>query len=167
MVPKNNPANFQNHGLLYPLNLAGNGMIFYCPGMDNKSLTSGNELLQSSYYQPLLTVHNNNSVRSVYCFNPWTDGTYRLFPKSTSFNGGSRVMMNEFFANNMNNPNDPLDPTQVAHDRIKLLGVVFSDFSVQTIKITPKMWADAWVGPGANLGNPQLTNTLADIEAAH
>ena len=173
-VSKGNTANYQNIGLLYPLNYAGDGTIFYCPGMDTKPLSAAGGQLQSQYYLPLLSVHDNNSIRSVYCFNPRAgqisasdSKSYRLYPKSTDFRGGSKVLFNEFFVNNQTAATSALDPTVVAHDRIKLLDVAYSDYSVQAIKITPKMWSDAWAGPGNNLSYPQLGTVLTDLEAAH
>lgn len=167
LLTKKSTANYQNHGFLYPLNYAGSGGIYYCPGMDSKPLTPGNDILQASYYQPLLSVHTSSSVRSVYTFNPWATNGYRMFQKTTTFRGGSRVLMQEFLVNNQASATSPLDPTQVAHDRIKLLDVAYSDNSVQAIKITAQMWKDAWVGPGNNLSYPQYAALLTDIEAAH
>jgi prepilin-type N-terminal cleavage/methylation domain-containing protein len=161
-VSKQSTAGYQSHGLLYPLNYAGNGQIYYCPGMDNKSGASN--MLQSQYYKPLLTV-NGGSIRSVYCFNPWTDGTDRIYQKSTTFKG-EHVLMQEFLVNNQPATTSPLDPATVAHDRIKLMNVAFSDYSVRTIKITPQLWAAAWAGPGNNLGNPGLSNELVTLEQA-
>ncbi len=175
LVSKGSTANYQNIGLLYPLNYAGDGSVFYCPGMDTKPLSATGGQLQSQYYLPLLSVHDNNSIRSVYCFNPWAGQNnpgdagnyYRLYPKSTDFKGGSKVLFNEFFVNNQPAASSPLDPAVVAHDRIKLLDVAYSDYSVQAIKITPKMWSDAWAGPGNNLTYPQLGTVLTDLEGAH
>ena len=174
LVSKGSTANYQNIGLLYPLNYAGDGTIFYCPGMDTKPLSTAGGQLQSQYYTPLLSVHDSSSIRSVYCFNPWAGQTiagdskyYRLYAKSTDFKGGSKVLFNEFFVNNQLASTSPLDPAVVAHDRIKLLDVAYSDYSVQAIKITPKMWSDAWAGPGNNLSYPQLGTVLTDLEGAH
>jgi len=174
LVTKGSTANYQNIGLLYPLNYAGDGSIYYCPGMDTKPLSTAGGQLQSQYYAPLLSVHDSSSIRSVYCFNPWAgqvnagdSKNYRLYPKSTDFKGGSKVLFNEFFVNNQPAASSPLDPAVVAHDRIKLLDVAYSDYSVQAIKITPKMWSDAWAGPGNNLTYPQLGTVLTDLEGAH
>jgi hypothetical protein len=61
---------------------------------------------------------------------------------------------------------------QMAHDRYRMLDVGYSDFSVQSIKITGQMMSDAW--SAGNLGWGAADNTpntlgalLLDIEAAH
>ena len=158
-TPTQTTAGYQSHGLLYPLNYAGSGKIYYCPGMDSKAVTNN---LMSTTYMPLLTL-SGGCVRSVYCFNPWTDGSYRIYQKSLQFKG-EHVLMQEFLVNNQPSATSPLDPTSVAHDRIKLMNVAFSDNSLRTIKITPAIWSAAWAGPGNNLGNPGLTNELTLLE---
>ncbi len=70
----NDPKNYyQGLGMLYPQNLAGNGRIFYCPGLNAKKSPIG-----SSMYEPLLTSstaqndsNNPGSVRCSYIYNPW------------------------------------------------------------------------------------------------
>ncbi len=176
LLTKTSTANYQNHGLLYPLNYAGSGAIFYCPGMDSAPGGANNLILQSAYYNPLLTVHGSGAVRSVYTFNPWgdknnpadTSNYYRKYPKSTSFKDGPKVLAMEYLVNSTGNANGPLDATSVAHARIKLMNVAYSDYSVKAIKITTQMWSDAaQLDSSGNLSFPTATNVLNDIDAAH
>jgi len=68
-----------------------------------------------------------------------------------------------------------IDPNVCAHDSERMLVVGYSDFSVQSIKITPQIMADSWeLTPSANLvwgvayNQPDtLGALLLDIEAAH
>jgi hypothetical protein len=175
-LTKASTANYQSHGLLYPLNYAGNGAIYYCPGMDSKSVGGTNLMLQMAYYAPLLSVHTSSAVRSVYCFNPWAGkvnpadpgNNYRMYPKSTSFVNGPKVVLMEYLVNSTGNANVPLDPATVAHERIKLLNVGYSDWSVQSIKITQRLWADAsQIDGSGNLSYPSMTNLMSDLDSAH
>jgi prepilin-type N-terminal cleavage/methylation domain-containing protein len=164
-VPLGSTANIQNLGYLYVLNYIGDGSIMYCPGYNAKPIASE---LAAQYYQPLLTT-TNGSVRSSYVWNPWampgSDGTYyRQYAKLTDFKA-VRILLHE---NLYGNPNTPIDPTTVAHDRSRILMVAYSDFSVRGIKITPQMWLDATrYTSGDNLNFPGYTNLLYDIEAGH
>jgi hypothetical protein len=61
----------------------------------------------------------------------------------------------------------PLDPNIVAHDRSRTMTVAFSDWSVQQIKITPKMWTIATIMSGTDYGlggTFGLTNLLTTME---
>jgi prepilin-type N-terminal cleavage/methylation domain-containing protein len=156
---------FQNLGYLYPTKLAGDAEVLYCPSYNAK-----NSLLGEMSYTPLLTSDAGGDVRSSYVWNPWAQnvgGTYfRLYPKVTDFLQ-VRTLLMEFLVNDTPSANSTLPPTEVAHDRSRTLTVLYSDFSVKSIKITPQLWADAFVGPGNNLYFPQCTNVLVDTEAAH
>src|SRR5262249_14449378 len=129
--------------------------------------------LQKSYYEPLLSTHINSSVRSVYCWNPIAINdqakgyAVRLFPKQSSFRGGSQVLMMEFFVNNTASATSPLDPAIVAHDRSKRNMSLTSDYSVKNVRVTNKMWSDAFAGPGNNLGYQQVSNLCYDISSSY
>ncbi len=158
-------ASFQNLGYLYATKFAGNAEILYCPSYNAK-----NSLLGEASYVPLLTSDAGGDVRSSYVWNPWAhdvNGTsFRLYPKVTDFLQ-VRTLLMEFLVNDTASASSLLPPAEVAHDRSRSLVVLYSDFSVKSIKITPKLWADAFVGMGNNLYFPQCTNVLIDIEAAH
>jgi prepilin-type N-terminal cleavage/methylation domain-containing protein len=156
---------FQNLGYLYPLGLAGDGKIFYCPSYGAKSDPDG-LYLSAAYYSPLLTTDANGVVRSSYIWNPWSLGVGRLYPRTTDFKA-PRVLLMENLINTGSLSTGPLDPRTVAHDRSRTLTVAFSDQAVQQIRITPKIWAYCWVGPGNNFycSSPNYGNFLREIEA--
>lgn len=172
-APIGSYTGYQNIGYLYPMKTAGNGSIFYCPSMNSKVLDANNIQLQAAYYMPLLSTHVNSSVRSVYCWNPIAGqgpnggSAFRLYQKQSSFKGGSKVLLMEFFVNNTPSPTGPLDPGIVAHDRSRRNVTLTTDYSVRSIKITTKMWSDAFAGPGNNLGFVQTSNVCADIQSAY
>ncbi len=143
---------YQNLGYLYPLGLAGDGTIFYCPAYNSKG--GSNSVLSAGFYSPLLTTGSDGNVRSSFCWNPWAapgdDGhSYRLYQKTSDFKS-SHILLNEFLVNNQPTSSSPLDPATVAHSRSRTLDVAFSDNAVQQIKITPVLWALCWVGAGNN-----------------
>ena len=47
---------WRNFGMLYPERLAGNGSMFYCPGLNGKGSVIG-----ADFYQPLLTTDGSGS----------------------------------------------------------------------------------------------------------
>ena len=59
-----------------------------------------------------------------------------------------------------------MNPATVAHDRSKIEVVLYSDQSVKALKISNKMWSDAYSSGGSALYYPALTNVLADFEEA-
>ena len=183
-VPTTITANqtFQNLGFLYPLKLAGDGGIFYCPSYN----ANPNSVLGAQEYSPLLTTDAANAtygsgggdVRSSYCWNCWaslTGSNIRLYQKLSDIKGGVKCMINEFFVpTGTSQANPVVDPNQMAHWRNRMLVVGYSDFSVQSIKVTDQMMSDAWEAPTVNLGwgatyttSPSLGALLLDIEAAH
>ncbi len=162
---------FQNLGYLYPLGLAGDGKIFYCPAYDSKG--GSISVLSGGYYSPLLTTGSDGTVRSSYCWNPWAapaaDGhSYRLYQKTSDFKS-SHILLNEFLINFQPTSSSPLDPLTVAHDRNRTLTVAFSDNAVQQVKITPILWALCWVGPGNNFyaSNPEYAAFYSTVEVQH
>jgi prepilin-type N-terminal cleavage/methylation domain-containing protein len=170
---------FQNLGYLYPLGLAGDGKIFYCPAYSAKNLPlGGEELTIENYEQPLpgssqgslLTTDNAGNVRSSYIWNPWSAGQGRLYPKTTDFKA-PRVLLMEYLINNNASTTGPLNPTTVAHDRSRTLTVAYSDQAVQQIRITPYMWTECNVGLVNNFycsssgAYPNYGNFLRAIEA--
>ena len=183
-VPKSITVNqaFQNLGFLYPLNYAGDGHIYFCPSYNAKPASP----LGSQFYSPLLTTSvaipsigaAGGDVRSSYCWNLWADsGTVggisnpRLYPKLSSFRGGTKCLLNEYFIPGGSAANPVVDPLQMAHDRSRSLVVAYTDFSVKSVKITPQMMKDAFTtgNLGWTAGNPPgtLGALLTDIEDAH
>jgi prepilin-type N-terminal cleavage/methylation domain-containing protein len=170
---------FQNLGFLYPLKLAGDGGIFYCPSYN----ANPNSVLGAQAYSPLLTTDGANAalgqgggnVRSSYCWNCWaglTGSNIRLYQKLSDIKGGVKCMINEFFVPGGTQTNPTVDPNQMAHWRYRMLVVGYSDFSVQSIKVTDQMMLDAWASPNLGWGttyntSPSLGALLQDIEAAH
>ena len=163
---------FQNLGYLYPMKLAGDGGVYFCPSYNAKP----NSPLGAQAYSPLLTTTTGGEVRSSYCWNCWaslTSPNIRRYQKLSDIKGGVKCLVNEFFMPGGTSPASAvLDPMQMAHDRYRMLVVGYSDFSVQSIKITGQMMSDAW--SAGNLGWGAADNTpdslgalLLDIEAAH
>jgi prepilin-type N-terminal cleavage/methylation domain-containing protein len=158
----------QNLGYVYTLSAAGDGADLYCPAYTAKNIVSD---LSAQFFQPLLTT-TNGVVRSSYVWNPWSeqrdgpDGNkyYRKYPKTTSFRD-AHVLLHENFWNSSGNKNAPMDPLTVAHDRSKMLTVVYSDFSARGIRITTQMWWDSTAS--GNLYFPQYATLLSDFDALH
>jgi hypothetical protein len=55
----------------------------------------------------------------------------------------------------------------VAHDRSKTMTVLFMDWSVRQIKITPTMWTKASMTTSGTLYNPALNSLLTEMEAQY
>ena len=163
---------WQNLGYLYPFGYAGDGTIYYCPALNGKTLPPQDLDLSMSTFSPLLTCvtmgNGNSEVLSPYVWNPIANisSNARLYPKQTDFRSVHLLLM-EFLVNNTGSSTGPLDPGNVAHDRSRTMTVAFSDFSVQQVKITPKMWAYASQTAGGNLYNPALSNVVTQIEYQH
>lgn len=167
---------FQNLGYLYPLGLAGDGKIFYCPAYETKNNPDGLDM-SAARNSPLLTCRSGTggatgaAVRSSYIWNPWSQGQGRLYPKTTDFKT-PRVLLNEYLLNDNADPKGPLNPRTVAHDRSRTLTVAFSDQAVQQIKITTKLWGYCCVGSPMNNfwcnttgAYPNYGNFLREMEA--
>ena len=163
---------FQNLGFLYPMNLAGDGGVYFCPSYNAKP----NSPLGAQVYSPLLTTTRSGDVRSSYCWNLWASLTRpnnpRLYQKTSDIKQGVKIMVNEFFMPGGTQANPTIDPMQMAHDRERMVVVGYSDFSVQSIKITSQMMSDAWSAGnldwGATYNTPDtLGALLLDLEAAH
>ena len=170
------PNTFQNLGFLYPANYVGDGTVYFCPAYNAKP----NSFLGAQEYSPLLTTDNANTyygtpagaVRSSYCWNLWANQAtpyVRLYQKLSDFKQ-VRCILNEFSIFAGTTP--VMDPNEFAHDRLRVVVVAYSDFSVKAIPLTPQMMADSLVpAPTSNLGWPpspgSLGALLTDIEAAH
>lgn len=160
---------WQNIGYLYPLGMAGDGSIFFCPVWNSKP-SNPLENLGASSYSPLLTADaSSGDVRSSYVWNPWASAAnnMRLYPKTSSFGPGPHILLNEWIQNPAQSPPGPIDPTEVAHSSSATLTVMFSDWSVRQIKISPQLWKDANIIPPNNVFNSTLTNMLHDMEAEY
>ena len=159
----------QNLGYCYGMNMLGDGTVFYCPAYDPKP-KSGD--LSMATYEPLLTSKDDGGghavVRSSYVWNPWAvpSTEKRRYPKITDFRGAVHIVLMEYLAHT-GATTIPLDPNIVAHDRSRTMTVAFSDWSVQQIKITPKMWTIATIMSGTDYGlggTFGLTNLLTTME---
>jgi prepilin-type N-terminal cleavage/methylation domain-containing protein len=156
----------QNLGYLWALNYLGDGTVMYCPAMNAKSMTTANQPLQMAAYSPLLTTGTDGNVRSIYCWNPWANATTsaRLYQKTTDFRG-VHIMSMEYLVGD--GVGTPLDPATVAHSRSATTTVLFSDYSVRQLKITPKMWTEAGQTAGGNLYAPAMDVLLTDMETQY
>jgi prepilin-type N-terminal cleavage/methylation domain-containing protein len=176
--PNKMSSYWQNLGYLYPLGMAGDGTVYYCPAYNSKGDASQLSM-SAEYYSPLLTCRAGTggatgaAVRSSYIWNPWSKGKGRLYPKITDFKS-PRCILHEYLINGNSSPKGPLDPRTVAHDRSRTLSVAFSDWSVQQVKITTALWGYCCVGsPDANFwcsasGTfPNYEKFLGTIEAQH
>jgi hypothetical protein len=75
----------------------------------------------------------------------------------------------EFLLNDATSSTGPLNPATVAHSRSRTLTVAYSDFAVQQVRISAKLWALCWVGPNANFycSSANYPTFLTTIEAQH
>jgi hypothetical protein len=93
----------------------------------------------------------------------------RKYQKYSNFGvGGAKVLSFEHLVNRNSSPADmTMDPTTVAHDRIKVEVVMYSDNSVKAVKIIPAIWAAAYSSGGQSIYYPSMTNLLTALDAAH
>ena len=87
---------FQNLGFLYPMSLAGDGGVYFCPSYN----ANPNSPLGAQDYSPLLTTDGEGDVRSSYCWNLWaslTGSNIRLYQKTSDLKQGVKIMVDEFF----------------------------------------------------------------------
>ena len=164
-------GSFDNLGFLFPMKLLGNGQTLFCPSY---AVKPGAGTYSMASYLPLLTPKATSwggAVYSSYSWNPWTNGaagSLRAFQKTSDFRGGSKVLAFEHLVNANATPTDmTMDPNSVAHDRIKIEVVMYSDYSVKAAKITPAIWAAAYSSGGSAIYYPQLATLLTVLEAAH
>jgi prepilin-type N-terminal cleavage/methylation domain-containing protein len=138
---------YQGLGMLYPQKLAGNGGIFFCPGLVAKKSPIG-----SIYYEPLLTSttsqndgNNPGSIRCSYIYNPWVnnpDGTSqadltRAFQKTAQIKGRKLFGMDFIDSNAWLAGGDVnVNGLDFSHSRSKGWNVVFSDTSVEFRRVT-------------------------------
>jgi len=143
----NDPKNYyQGLGMLYPQNLAGNGRIFYCPGLNAKKSPIG-----SSMYEPLLTSstaqndsNNPGSVRCSYIYNPWVrnpagsdnDALTRLYQKTSQISKRKLFGM-DFIDSAAWLPGGEVDVNGInfSHSRSRGWNVLFTDASVEFRKV--------------------------------
>jgi len=139
---------FQGIGMLYPQKLAGNGKIFFCPGLNSKKSAIG-----SMNYEPLLTTStaandNNNpgSLRTSFIYNPWVvnpDGSSnadltRRFQKTSQISGRKLFGM-DFIDSTAWLPGTGGDVNingqDFSHSRSKGWNVLFTDNSIEFKKV--------------------------------
>jgi prepilin-type N-terminal cleavage/methylation domain-containing protein len=168
-TPKLDPntvvGTYENYGYLFPMKAAGSGGIFFCPAYNAKNVST----YSATAYQPLLTPANfstGSSVNGSYIWNPWVDpNSLRLYQKSSDFKQ-TRVLSMEHLVNaNATAADTTMNPSTVAHDRFKQEVVLYSDYSVKAVKITPSIYSAAWAGGGTLLYG--MTNLLVNLEMAH
>ena len=143
--------------MLYPQKLAGNGRIFYCPGLNAK-----NSVIGSRYYEPLLTStmaqndgNNPGSVRYSYIYNPWVvnpagtgkEDLTRFYQKKSQVK--RKVFGMDFVDSEAWLPGGDvhINGGNFAHSRSKGWNVLFTDASVEFKKVNAKSrpftrWAD-------------------------
>ena len=156
---------YENYGHLFEMNVAGNGSIFFCPSYNAKKVS----LYSSTSYQPLLTPVNYpgyGNIQGSYVWNPWVGAnSIRLYQKSTEFNQVQVLAMEHLVNANATASDMTMNPTTVAHDRFQLEVVLYSDYSVKAVKITPAIYSAAWAGGGTLLYGQ--SNLLTQIGNAH
>ena len=156
---------YENYGYLFQMNVAGNGSIFFCPSYNAKKVS----LYSSTSYQPLLTPVNYpgyGNIQGSYVWNPWVGANnIRLYQKSTEFNQVQVLSMEHLVNANATAADMTMNPTTVAHDRFQLEVVLYSDYSVKAVKITPAIYSAAWAGGGTLLYGQ--SNLLTQIGNAH
>jgi prepilin-type N-terminal cleavage/methylation domain-containing protein len=165
--PTQNPSQtFENYGWLTYLKTAGDGSIYFCPSYNTKPPT----IYSAGDYQPLLTPLDDTggsyaNISGSYVWNPWVDGNnLRRFQKSSSFTQ-THVLSMEYLVNgNTTAAGQALNPATVAHDRLKVEVVVYSDYSAKAVKITPALYSAAWASGGLLYNQ---TNLLTDLDLAH
>jgi len=156
---------WRNFGMLYPQRMAGDGSMFYCPGLNAKNSQEG-----WLNYQPLLTTstsatdaNNPGSVRASYIYNPWVvdalNNNFNQTYRKTSDFKQRRVFGLDFMDTRAWGPKDAsgmptiaTEGTDFAHSRSMGWDLLFSDNSVsfahadyrveQTIKNDP-YWSSA------------------------
>jgi len=141
---------FDSLGFLYPQKYAGNGGIYYCPGLNSKRSAIG-----SAPYEPLLTTDDadtvsgsaGGNVRGSYIYNPWVvnpDGSnnntdhLRLMQK-TSQATARKVFGMDFVDGSSWIPGSggevDVNGVNFAHSRSKGWNVLFSDSSIEFKKV--------------------------------
>ena len=171
--------NWDNLGFLLPMKCMGNGQSFYCPSYATKPQSG---LYSMATYNPLITpvAYSTSGYYALasYAWNPWIDVTktvngghayMRMYQKYSSFgSGGVKTISFEHLVNaNATATDMTMNPTTVAHDRIKVEVVMFSDNSVRAVKISPAIWAAAYSAGGQSIYYPGMTNLLTALDATH
>jgi prepilin-type N-terminal cleavage/methylation domain-containing protein len=157
---------YENYGWLFYMNVAGDGGIFFCPAYNAKKVTT----YSATSYQPLLTPVSYSTYANVagsYMWNEWTDPTtnVRLYQKTSDFRQVRNVAFEHLVNQNAAATDMTMNSATVAHDSLKDEVVLYSDFSVKSVRITPAIYSAAWAGSGGLLYN--ITNLLTALEAAH
>jgi len=157
---------YENYGFLYGMNLAGNGGIFFCPSYNAKPVTGP---YSAASYLPLLTPANQGGYYNIsgsYVWNPWVGAnSIRLYQKSTDFKQVAVLSMEYLVNTNASATSMYMNPLMVAHDKLQDEVVLYSDFSVKAVKLTPNIYGAAWGGGGSLLYSQ--TNLLTQLGFAH
>jgi len=129
---------WRNLGMLYPERLAGDGSMFYCPGLNAKKPISAES---ANSYQPLLTTDYVGSIRSSYIYNPWVDGNYnRLYAKTSSVIG-RKVFGLDYMDRYIWNSDGTVNTENInfGHSQARGWNVLFSDNSVDFKRVDKRV----------------------------
>ena len=167
-LTKGSTVNFDNAGVLYAMNLIGDGSLLFCPSFNNRPAST----FGSAPYSPILTSDSGGRVRSTYCWNPWADSAtnIRLYQKASSLKPRNVVAMEILINDNTIAASQTLDPLAVAHNRSHSLVVLYGDNSVRAVNIFPDIYKAAWNsgGPSSNFTWARGFGTeLTAVEAAY
>jgi prepilin-type N-terminal cleavage/methylation domain-containing protein len=170
------PTTWENLGWLFYMKAAGDGKIFFCPSYNTKPASR----YSASTYQPLLTsvaTGAYSSIDSSYLWNPWiqnptnpkTTADYtRAYQKSSDFKQVKLLAMEHLVNSNPTAADMTMNPATVAHDYLKDEVVLYSDYSVKSVRLTPAIYSQAWQAAGGTiLYWPGLGNLMTSLEAAH
>ena len=165
---------WHNLGYLLSMKCAGSGETFYCPSYATKPKSG---LYSMSTYNPLITPTPFSTgaawfALSSYAWNPWvvdvkTGSSYkRKYQKYSDFgSAGVKTLLFEHLVNRNASATDmTMDPATVAHDRIKMEVVMYSDNSVKATKITAAIWTAAYSAGGQSIFYPGMTNLLNALD---
>lgn len=137
---------FQGLGMLYPQKLAGDGKVFFCPGLNSK-----NSLIGKRNYEPLLTTStaandslNAGSIRTSYIYNPWVNNPNgstdtdlsRLYTKTTKMT--KRAVFGMDFIDSASwqaGGEVDVNGRDFAHSRSKGWNIIYTDNSVEFKKV--------------------------------
>ena len=131
---------WRNFGMLYPEKLAGDGSMFYCPGLNAK-----NSIESRTQYQPLLTtsadLNNPGSVRGSYIYNPWVDANFNRIYVKTRDVKGRKVFGLDYMSPEIWNSDGSVNTESInfGHSQARGWNVLFSDNSVDFKRVDKRV----------------------------
>jgi len=171
ITPTSAAVSFTDFGSLYPMKLAGNGGIFYCPSLNAKGSWLGNTM-----YLPMLSTDSAGNVRGSYLCNPRTTldsagKMMRTYQKTGNIRG--RVMFGmDFIDFTQFNPTTGdvlVTGTDFAHSRSRGWNVLYSDDSVAFFNgsaAVKQIWVNGGFRSQYDAYNSGL-NALCDLVEQH